>query len=114
MTSKTLQMSRLERRLQAGLPAPLLFVPDQTKSLKREVLIDVAGVARTAGDHSGMSASCDDSCIGAEFLDQAFHHPIDRPDGAVVKSRLHAGNGVLADNIGGLAEINQGQSRRAA
>src|SRR5580658_5270743 len=88
--------------------------PDQAEPFECQILIHMPDIARSAGDHSRVSASRDDPGIGAEFFDQALHHAVDCPDGAVVKPGLHAGYRVPADDTAGFAEVDQGQSRGAA
>ena len=72
--------------------------------------VDLADVLGAAGDEAREAAGGDGAGVGAELGDHAFQDSIDEADVAVVEADLQVVDGVGADDLGGLADVNAGQA----
>src|SRR5438874_5162977 len=83
---------------------------DEAEAGEGEVFVHLRDVAAARGDEAREAASGDGAGVGAELGDHAREDAVDQADVAVVEADLEVVHRASADDLGGLADIDAGQT----
>src|SRR6476619_7189134 len=87
-------------------------LPNDAQPFEGEKFVHVAEKSGTPGNEHGLAAGADDLRPRPQLVDEPLDNAIDHAQGAVVQARLNTLHGSVPDQLGGLAEVDQGKASR--